>query len=168
MFNTRKIVWFLFLTFATVSSANARVYMCEDENGKKTATDSACKPTDKKREVKMRITETDSTGLPSSSEANGSTASDNKQGTAVDPKCEELLTELKNTPLDPSKQSFGELFTAKAKRSAITQEYELRCMSSSDRQANQAKRSNAQIQNQLNQIQIKQQEIQNRQRGYGY
>lgn len=89
------------------------------------------------------------------------TTNNNSQGAARDPKCEELLSDLKNHEFgDIGSKTFTELASIKAKRNAITQEYELRCMSSSDRQANQEKRSNAQTQNQLRQIQRTQQEIQ--------
>ena len=114
--------------------------------------------------------------LTQSSDTNNGTAHNSGNGATRDPKCEELLSELKGNEFgDIGSKTIPEVLSIKAKRNAITQEYELRCLSSGERQANQEKRSNARMENKLNQIQrtqqeiqSKQQEIQNRQRGYGY
>lgn len=157
---------FLILVF-TYGIVNARVYMCEDENGHKTATDSACKPTDKKRVVQMRITETESSGLYANSDSGSS------QRSTRDPKCAELLSQLEGIRFSDNDLHDVEAMVAKKNnRTALTNEYEIRCMSTGDHQARSAEReqnkSNAQMQRQMRQIQNTQQEIQNRQRGIGY
>ena len=86
------------------------------------------------------------------------TENSSSQGTASDPKCAELLEQLSNARIDPSAYYPDTLVgrhdrkmaieNNKIQRSAITQEYELRCMSSADRQDSAQKRANAQKQQQ--------------------
>lgn len=72
----------------------------------------------------------------------GEMGNSNKQDTARDPKCEELLNELKNTPIDST--SWQTMFDTKVKRNSIAQEYELRCMSRGEREVRKQKRAEAQ------------------------
>lgn len=85
-----------------------------------------------------------------------------------DPKCQELLDSLSNNRVDPSTQSIGGMLTISAWRKQVTQEFELRCLSPSERDTAIQNRDNKSMRNKLNEIQRTQQEIQNKQRGIGY
>lgn len=78
------------------------------------------------------------------------TTNKSRQGPARDPRCDELLDELKNLRVD--NLSIGELLEQKIKRNKIREEFEMRCQTSSERQVSQESRSNEQVQNQLRQM----------------
>lgn len=90
------------------------------------------------------------------------------QKESPDPRCAEILDEMKNLDEKAGSMTFGELLTYKQRKSALTNEYELRCMSSSAREERQDAREIKNLGRKLDQIQQKQQEIQNTQRGVGY
>lgn len=81
----------------------------------------------------------------------------------ADPKCQELLDRLENTPYDAS--SFGRMAQSKAARKAIREEYELRCMSAeAARDSQQSRQMDSMInQQQYTNIQLQQQKEQLRQ-----
>ena len=86
----------------------------------------------------------------------------------ADTRCAEILDELKAINDKINSMSLGEMYTSGARKNALTNEYELRCMSASARQGRQQDREIGQINRKLNQIHRKQQEMQNAQRGFGY
>lgn len=83
-------------------------------------------------------------------------------------RCAEILNELEAINNKVSSMSIGDMYTAGAHKKGLTNEYELRCMSASERQARQQDREIKNIDRKLDHIQQKQQEIQNTQRGIGY
>lgn len=154
-----KVPWlFCLATTLYMSSVFGDVYKWKDADGETHYGDA---PPVVEAE-KIRIDKQTDDEIAHSNKMNAEAGHSISQKTTRDPKCEKLLDRLSNTRVNPSTQSFGQMFSAKAKRNAITQEYELRCMSSGDRQVSeerrQEKRSNAQTQNQLRQIQQTQEE----------
>lgn len=89
------------------------------------------------------------------------------RGSTKDPRCAEILDELKKLTPKNSK-TFGSLIVNGAQSRALTNEYELRCMTANQREGRQLTRDTRKINRNLNQIKQKQQEIQNAQRGIGY
>lgn len=83
---------------------------------------------------------------------------------AQNSKCEELLTELRNNELgNIGSKTITEVWSIKAKRAAINNEYELRCLSSEERQARKQNRADDEMRSQLRQIQRTQQQMKQQQ-----
>lgn len=162
MFSARDTLPAILVTLLSINSVHAQVYWCTDENGKKTASDSGCKPGEQKREVNQKASVLEYTRDElSSKEGNPAPG---KSGASNDPKCRELLDDISNTKVgDIGSKTFTEIATIKTKRNELTREYELRCLSAGDRQASQENRSNAQVQKQLNQLQQTQRQMQQQQ-----
>ncbi len=154
----------IFLAWSFCSLSHADVYKCS-VNGKIVYSDSRCAyaPAVIKADPNQNVVQ----GARSSA-ANSASRS---LSAAKDPKCEKLLDQLSETRFDRTGGTFGDAMDIRARRREIQQEYELRCMSQNQREASMQNRSTEQMEQmnrQLIQIQIKQQEIQNRQRGLGY
>jgi hypothetical protein len=147
-----KVIKLIFIMLGLAiepSIVYADVYKCV-VNGKTVYSDTRCayKPDTIKTDPNQNVVQGARTAVDNGSQPNLTAKS-------KDPKCAELLDQISNV------RTIGKL-------NAITQEYELRCMSPTDRQASVQNRNNQEMQRKLNDIQRTQQEIQNRQRGIGY
>lgn len=87
------------------------------------------------------------------------------QPEAQDPRCQELLSLISKTA-PTEKSSFGEIYSLKARRKALTEEYELKCMTAGGRQQRSQNRNDEKIERKLNIIDFRQRELDRKIGGY--
>jgi hypothetical protein len=146
------------LAIATPMLAHAEVYKCVDK-GRVVYSDSQCAYDAKPMKIDPKANSYTGGGIGSSRP--------NHQAGSSSQKCSQLLEEMNNTVPDPSRQSFGQIAATKSKRNALRESYEIQCMSPGEQSAasqRRTERSLGNIEGQQRQLNIRQQEIQNKQR----
>lgn len=182
----KMTILFIFVAAILLStSANSKMYKWVDENGKthftntvppskannvESSHESKVDPSVRELQKHMEESATREQQTVKNTKSNRKRAYQQPQVATKprDPRCNELLNELRNLNAGRASKSIGEMVVDNAKRNHLRDEYELRCMSNDARQSRQQDRQMSKINKKLNQIQNKQREIQNTQRGTGY
>jgi hypothetical protein len=159
----KQAIWLCVLPLLSMP-AQAVVYKCV-VNGRTVYSDSRCaySPDTIKADPNTNLVQ----GTPKNKSIN--------QDSDKEKKCAQLLDRLSNTRVDLTAQTIGQSLTAKQTRKALIEEYELRCMSAVERESSARNRNDTEtdqkmrvIEERMRQMQIKQQEMDNRQRGLGW
>jgi hypothetical protein len=149
------------LAIAMPMLAHAEVYKCVVK-GKVVYSDSLCAYDAKPMKIDPKANSYTGGGI-------GNSAS--RQVSSSNQKCSDLLEEMNNTTPDPSRQSVGEILATKSKRNALRESYEIQCMSPAEQNAASQRRMERNLGNieaQQRQLNIRQQEMQNKQRQMEY
>lgn len=137
------------LLSATVPTASADIYKCV-ANGKVTYTDTPCNLDANPVKLNQNTYSNGGVTYQSGSSRRGSSSS----------RCAELMSEMGSTVPDASSQSVGEMMATKQRRNALREQYEMQCMSSSERGA----ASQGRMEEKLDNIRSRQIQMDNRQR----